>query len=243
MPPGKRLARATVAAFARWVAEGAVWPAERRSSARPRRSPPRRHWAFEPVKPVDPPADPTGWSDHPIDRFVARRPPRGGLRPVARRPADAAPPGHVRPDRPAADARGDRRLPRRRRRPTPSPGWSTGCSPRRITASAGAGTGWTSPATPTPPATTPTTRSPRSYRYRDYIIDSFNADKPYDQFVREQLAGDILARAGARRGDTPSRSSPPASSPCRAATRRPLRALAPDARGRDRHDRPRLPRA
>ncbi|HUF47275.1 MAG TPA: PSD1 and planctomycete cytochrome C domain-containing protein [Vicinamibacterales bacterium] len=28
------------------------------------------------------------------------------------------------------------------------------------------------------------------YRYRDYLIDSFNADKPYDQFLREQLAGD-----------------------------------------------------
>lgn len=34
---------------------------------------------------------------------------------------------------------------------------------------------------------------PEAYRYRDYIIDSFNRDKPYDQFVREQLAGDILA--------------------------------------------------
>src|SRR4029079_14394563 len=32
--------------------------------------------------------------------------------------------------------------------------------------------------------------------YRYYVIDSFNADKPYDQFVREQLAGDILARTG-----------------------------------------------
>ena len=35
---------------------------------------------------------------------------------------------------------------------------------------------------------------PELSRYRDYIIDSFNADKPFDQFVREQLAGDILAR-------------------------------------------------
>jgi hypothetical protein len=39
---------------------------------------------------------------------------------------------------------------------------------------------------------------PELYRYRDYIIDSFNADKPYDEFVREQLAGDILARQGPR---------------------------------------------
>jgi hypothetical protein len=35
---------------------------------------------------------------------------------------------------------------------------------------------------------------PHAWRYRDYVIDAFNADKPYDQFVREQLAGDVLAR-------------------------------------------------
>jgi len=31
-----------------------------------------------------------------------------------------------------------------------------------------------------------------AWRYRDYVIKSFNDDKPYDQFVREQLAGDLL---------------------------------------------------
>jgi len=31
---------------------------------------------------------------------------------------------------------------------------------------------------------------PLAWRYRDYVIASFNADKPYDRFVREQLAGD-----------------------------------------------------
>ena len=36
---------------------------------------------------------------------------------------------------------------------------------------------------------------PHAWRYRDYVIDSFNSDKPYDQFVREQLAGDELAEA------------------------------------------------
>jgi hypothetical protein len=34
---------------------------------------------------------------------------------------------------------------------------------------------------------------PLAYRYRDYVVDSFNRDKPFDQFVREQLAGDELA--------------------------------------------------
>jgi cytochrome c553 len=33
---------------------------------------------------------------------------------------------------------------------------------------------------------------PNAWRYRDYVIDSFNDDKPYDQFVQEQIAGDLL---------------------------------------------------
>ena len=33
---------------------------------------------------------------------------------------------------------------------------------------------------------------PNAWRYRDYVIDAFNADKPYDEFVQEQIAGDLL---------------------------------------------------
>ena len=33
---------------------------------------------------------------------------------------------------------------------------------------------------------------PYAWRYRDYVIESFNRDKPYDQFIREQIAGDLL---------------------------------------------------
>ena len=33
---------------------------------------------------------------------------------------------------------------------------------------------------------------PNSWRYRDYVVRAFNQDKPYDQFVREQIAGDML---------------------------------------------------
>ncbi len=33
---------------------------------------------------------------------------------------------------------------------------------------------------------------PHAWRYRDYVIDAFNADKPYDRFVVEQIAGDLL---------------------------------------------------
>ena len=33
---------------------------------------------------------------------------------------------------------------------------------------------------------------PHAWRYRDYVIDCFNDDKPFDQFVQEQIAGDLL---------------------------------------------------
>ncbi|MCC6883191.1 MAG: PSD1 domain-containing protein [Verrucomicrobiales bacterium] len=33
---------------------------------------------------------------------------------------------------------------------------------------------------------------PHAWRYRDYVIDAFNEDMPYDQFLTEQIAGDLL---------------------------------------------------
>ena len=33
---------------------------------------------------------------------------------------------------------------------------------------------------------------PNAWRYRNYVIDAFNNDKPYDQFIREQIAGDLI---------------------------------------------------
>jgi hypothetical protein len=38
---------------------------------------------------------------------------------------------------------------------------------------------------------------PNAWRYRDYVIRSFNADKPFDQFIMEQVAGDELAESSA----------------------------------------------
>ncbi len=39
---------------------------------------------------------------------------------------------------------------------------------------------------------------PHAWRYRDYVIASFSDDKPYDLFLREQIAGDLLRAAGPR---------------------------------------------
>lgn len=36
---------------------------------------------------------------------------------------------------------------------------------------------------------------PHAWRYRDYVIDSFNRNRPYDEFIREQIAGDLLGAA------------------------------------------------
>ena len=42
---------------------------------------------------------------------------------------------------------------------------------------------------------------PEAWRYRDYVIAAFNADKPFDRFLQEQLAGDLLAEAEPARRD------------------------------------------
>ena len=43
---------------------------------------------------------------------------------------------------------------------------------------------------------------PEAWRYRDYVIAAFNKDKPYDQFIREQVAGDLLpVKSGAQRNE------------------------------------------
>ena len=69
---------------------------------------------------------------------------------------------------------------------------------------------------------------PFAWRYRDYVIDAFNRDKPYDQFVREQLAGDEieprLGRGPDRdrilpAGDLGRRAGRPAAGPVRCARR------------------------
>ncbi len=74
----------------------------------------------------------------------------------------------------------------------PTNGSSTGCSIRPAMASAGRSTGSTWCAMPRPTASRPTTSAPTAHKYRDYVIRAFNADLPYDRFIRQQLAGDEL---------------------------------------------------
>src|SRR5262249_17485287 len=69
MPPNKRLAVAVVADFVTWGKQGAPWP--RQTTGTPFQG--KGRWAFQPVKPVEPPADPQGWAELPIDCFIAAK--------------------------------------------------------------------------------------------------------------------------------------------------------------------------
>ena len=73
-------------------------------------------------------------------------------------------------------------------------GWSTGCWRRRIMASGGASTGWIwrGYADSEGFGQDDGVR-PYAWRYRDYVIRSLNADKPYTQFITEQIAGDEMS--------------------------------------------------
>jgi hypothetical protein len=51
-------------------------------------------------------------------------------------------------------------------------------------------------------------RYPGAWTYRDYVIDAFNTDKPYNTFVTEQLAADYLVKASLNRKSLPADTSP-----------------------------------
>ena len=153
--------------------EGAAAPLDRtggRETAQCRggqrgRSPGTDHWAFAPpAQPAPPPLRDDrprphpGRSLHPEGARGPRADPRS-----RRRSRHLDPPRQLRPDGPAAAARGDRGVRRRPRSGRLRAGSSTACWPRHATASAGASTGWMRRATPIPTATsapTPTGRSP-----------------------------------------------------------------------------------
>ncbi len=193
MPPGGPMKKEDVAVIEQWLRDGAPWPkmvtaADRSHIA----SADRNFWSFHaPVKPTVPTVQGT-WAYNDIDRFVLAKLNEKHLQPVH----DADKRTLIR--RVTYDVTG---LP-----PTPMEvgAFLADKSPQayehlvdRLLASPAYGERWgrmwldvvryadTSGGGGDYPVK-------QAYKYRDYVIASFNQDKPYDQFIREQIAGDLL---------------------------------------------------
>ena len=207
MPPTGKLPEKVIADFRQWIADGALDPRTTRpaaaASSETKEDGPgtpieegRKWWAFQPLRQRPaPPASNPDWTERKIDSFILAKLDENDLQPSP--PADPPhahsprlfrphrTPAHLRPGRGLRSRSVTRRLCRPHRTP---------CSTRPATASAGDGTGSMSRAGP---KTTPTSEStnrphPYAWRYRDWVIEAFNRDIPYDRFIRMQFAADLL---------------------------------------------------
>ncbi|MGI8785863.1 MAG: PSD1 and planctomycete cytochrome C domain-containing protein [Acidobacteriota bacterium] len=194
MPPGEKLQPEQVADFEAWVKAGAPYGGDD-APALPRRSPAETHWAFEPPRDAPlPRVRLKKWPRNPIDFFILSRLEQKGLRPAA--PADA----RTLLRRVTFDLTG--------LAPTPEEveAFAADRSPDafakvvdRLLASPRYGERWgrfwldvARYADTKGYVFVQEPRFPYSYTYRDWVIDAFNRDLPYDQFLIQQIAADRL---------------------------------------------------
>jgi hypothetical protein len=191
MPPQETLSEATVNDFTTWIAGGAAWPTAPTTDADENSL--LGNWALKPMSdPPLPAVEDNGWPRHDLDRFVLARLEQAGLTP--------APPinkwGFIR--RVTFDLIG---LP-------PTPGEIDAYladeadeAERRLVdrllASPHYGERWARHWLDVVRYAETDGHEfdvdkPNAYRYRDYTIEAFNRDLPFDQFVREQIAGDLI---------------------------------------------------
>src|SRR5262249_42032587 len=85
MPPeGTPLSNEEVGILRAWIDQGAKWP-DGADVLDPRTEQARRHWAFQPLRPVaEPSVQNAGWTRTPIDRFILARLEGAGIRPQGR---------------------------------------------------------------------------------------------------------------------------------------------------------------
>ncbi len=197
MPPTSKLADEEIAALVDWVRMGAPWPSFDASAAPPAATQEEAvnssHWAFQPVA-DPPPPDVRGesWARNDVDRFILAKLESAGLNPAP----EASKPTLLR--RAKFDLLG---LPPtieeiERFRQDTEPG-AFARLVDRLLASPHYGERWGRhwlDAARYADSTGVDEDHPYgdSWRYRDYVIDAFNRDLPYDRFVREQIAGDLL---------------------------------------------------
>ena len=133
------------------------------------------------------------WPRQAIDRFTLSKLEAAGLKPVGPAACGGLDPPCLRGCDGLASGTGDRGRadaaigPKR-----PTSGWSSDCWPPRPSANAGHESGWMWCATPKTNSFERDGAKPNAWKYRDYVIRAMNSDKPYNQFMREQIAGDEL---------------------------------------------------
>lgn len=200
MPPQGKLAAAEIESLVRWIDRGAAWPQElsggvaRTSRAWQWDELQNGHWSWKPIQePRLPDVDSVAWPQTPVDRFVLSRRERAEL--TTAPPADrwvlsrrlyldliGLPPTpteideFVTADEPDAAARLVDRL-------LASPRYGERWGRRWLDVarySDGFGGFLDNQALPD------------AWRYRDWVVQALNQDLPYDQFVRYQIAGDLL---------------------------------------------------
>ena len=199
MPPGKKLPEESIAVLEDWIRRGAPWPKSDAGAAAMKKTErgfsdeERAWWAVQPIKVVTPPMqEDDHWSRNEIDHFIFAQLAAHNLQPAA----DADRATLIR--RLSFDLIG---LP-----PTPQEiaAFEADTDPaayeklvNRLLASPQYGERWARHWLDVVRfADSDGYRidhyRPDAWRFRDYVIQSLNSDKPYDRFVQEQLAGDEL---------------------------------------------------
>ncbi len=178
MPPAEHdpLTEKEIAVLKQWIAEGAEF---------------NSHWAFEPIAKAEPPAK-KGLSDHPIDRFIESRLTNNNVKaaPPAKREVlirrlyfdlTGLPPTPEEVEQFLAD-RSENAYKKLVDHLLASPHYGERWARHWLDVVRYAETN----------SFERDGAKPNAWKYRDYVIKSLNDDKPYDQFLREQLAGDVL---------------------------------------------------
>ncbi|MCA9061502.1 MAG: DUF1553 domain-containing protein [Planctomycetaceae bacterium] len=196
MPPRQQLSAQVVRDFEQWIESGAADPRDGPANGPKRHvvdvAAGRSHWAYQVPRGHLPPVDPTGWASTPIDQFTAR-----GLREAGLQPGPPADPGTLL-RRWSYDLTG---LPPTKKQ---MDAFIADHSPEaaervvdELLASQQFGEHWgrhwldvARYADSNGGDINLTFHN--AWRYRNYVIDAWNSDKPFDQFVREQIAGDLM---------------------------------------------------
>lgn len=199
MPPKKELTEKQVASLEKWVALGAPWPEEQVTRSETDENgftaEDKAWWAIQPLAKVTVPDSGKDWARNEVDHFVFRKLQEKGLSPSESASAEEL----VR--RIHFDLHGLLPSPEEvtvfAEAYAKDPDKAVAAEVDRLLESPRYGERWGQHWLDVVRyAESDGYRAddfrPDSWRYRDYVIRSFNADKPYDQFIREQLAADEL---------------------------------------------------